>query len=81
MAMSYVVEILCKMGRCVMVIFKKEKAAFLYCATAYRDLKRPQAWHKVNRAARRLSTPRSIAAHGIDLTLFSVLFFFSYPDR
>ena len=28
MAMSYVVEILCKMGRCVMVIFKKRKRRF-----------------------------------------------------
>jgi hypothetical protein len=45
----------------VIYLFLK-KAAFsvlpaINTATAYRDPKRPQAWHKVNRAARRLSTP------------------------
>jgi hypothetical protein len=59
-----------------MVIFKKRKRRFRVACHQHRDgLPRPQAATRSTEPLVVSQHPRSIAAHGIALTLFSVLFF------
>jgi hypothetical protein len=78
MGMRHVVKIYVKWGRCVMVIFKKSKRRFCVACHQHqhRDgLPRPQAATRSTEPLVVSQHPRPIAAHGIVLTLFSVLFF------